>query len=324
MNNLVKVSDIFNVGCGVSLDLVNLTQCKSTDKNAVPFVSRTGKNNGISAYVEMLSNIKPNPTHTLSVACGGSVLSTFYHPFPYYSGNCVYVLIPKRKMTIVEMLFYAKCIYVNKYKYNYGRPAYKTLKNILIPPQIPEELKITLEIYYKELKTTIFQKSLIITDKKIKLDIDKWKKFEIIDLFKIQGSKTISLLELAEYGKGKYPYITAKTTNNGVEGFYNFYLEKGEILVFEGAFLGYCTYQAFSFTGSSDIKKLTPKFKMNKYIAMFLVIILNLEQYRYNYSRKCNLGRMKKTSIKLPSKNGNPDFRYMENYIKSLSYSLSL
>jgi hypothetical protein len=322
MNNLVKVSDLFNVIYGVNLELVNLTQCKSTNKNAVPFVSRTENNNGVSAYVEMELDIEPNPAHTLSVAGGGSVLSTFYQKFSYYSGRDLYILVPKRKMSVIEMLFYAKCISANKYKYNYGRQANKTLKNILIPSQIPEELKNKLTAYHKELEKSISQKPFI--DKEIKLEINKWGEFELNELFKIQGSKTTPLLELEEYGHGKYPYVTTQATNNGIDGFFDFYSEEGNVLTTDSAVLGYCSYQALSFSASDHVEKLIPKFKINKYIAMFLTTILNLEQYRYNYGRKCSQDRMKKIRIKLPSKNGNPDFEYMESYIKSLPYSASL
>ena len=54
---------------------------------------------------------------------------------------------------------------------------------------------------------------------------------------------------------------------------------------------------------------------------MFLVTILNLEKYRYNYGRKASQARMKERSIKLPAKNGQPDWQFMEKYIKSLPYS---
>jgi len=322
MNNLAKVSDLFTVKYGNSLELINLVQCKSTDKNAVPFVSRTEKNNGISAFVEEELDIDKNSAHTLTVAVGGSVLSTFYQPLPFYTGFHVLVLEPKEQMSVVEMLFYAKCISANKYKYNYGRQANKTLKNILIPSQIPEELKNKLTTYHKKLEKSISQKPLV--DKKIKLEVDKWEKFELKELFKLQGSKTTPLLELEEYGHGKYPYVTTQATNNGIDGFFDFYSEDGNILTADSAVLGYCSYQALSFSASDHVEKLIPLFKMNKYIAMFLTTVLNLEQYRYNYGRKCSQDRMKKISIKLPSKNGNPDFDYMENYIKSLSYSSSL
>jgi len=90
INNLVKISDLFDIVYGINLELVNLVQCKSTDRNSIPFVSRTENNNGVSAYVERELDIEPNPAHTLSVAGGGSVLSTFYQPLPYYSGRDLY------------------------------------------------------------------------------------------------------------------------------------------------------------------------------------------------------------------------------------------
>ncbi|OFX26223.1 MAG: hypothetical protein A2033_02795 [Bacteroidetes bacterium GWA2_31_9] len=138
MQNLIKISDLFEVKYGVNLELVHIEECKSTDYNAVPFVSRSEKNNGVSAFVEKIIDIDPNPGNTLSVAGGGSVLSTFYQPIPYYSGRDLYYLIPKREMKVAEMLFYAKCISSNKYKYNYGRQANKTLKEILIPKNMNE------------------------------------------------------------------------------------------------------------------------------------------------------------------------------------------
>jgi hypothetical protein len=149
-NSLLKVKDLFNVVYGVNLELVNMTPCNSTDINSIPFVSRTENNNGISAFVEHEVDVEPNPAHTLSVAGGGSVLSTFYQPLPYYSGRDIYVLIPKRKMKIVEMIFYANCIEVNKYKYNYGRQANKTLKDILLPSNIDNNFINNAELKYNK------------------------------------------------------------------------------------------------------------------------------------------------------------------------------
>ena len=63
---------------------------------------------------------------------------------------------------------------------------------------------------------------------------------------------------------------------------------------------------------------------MNKYIALFLVTILNLENYRYNYGRKASQSRIQTTSIKLPEKDGKPDFEFMEIFIQSLPYSNNL
>ncbi|MCZ9990027.1 hypothetical protein OFR29_09340 [Brachyspira hyodysenteriae] len=68
--------------------------------------------------------------------------------------------------------------------------------------------------------------------------------------------------------------------------------------------------------------------KLNKYIALFLVTVISKEKYRFNYGRKWGITRMEKTTIKLPAKFINdkyePDWEYMENYIKSLPYSSSI
>lgn len=136
---LCKISDLFTIKYGNSLELVNLFQCENTDTNAVPFVSRTEKNNGVSAFVEPLLEVQPNAAHTLSVAVGGSVLSTFYQPEPFYTGFHILVLHPNKTYSKIEMLFYAYCIQMNKYKYNYGRQANKTLKDIVIPETMPEK-----------------------------------------------------------------------------------------------------------------------------------------------------------------------------------------
>lgn len=136
-NNLIKVDDIFEVRYGINLELVHLEQCYKDDEDAIYFVSRTEKNNGVSAVVKQADDIPPNPAHTISVAGSGSVLSCFYQRLPYYSGRDLYILIPKKEFSVAEMLFYANCLQMNKYKYNYGRQANRTLKDILIPSKMP-------------------------------------------------------------------------------------------------------------------------------------------------------------------------------------------
>ena len=331
MNNLVKVSDLFTIKYGNSLELINLVQCKSTDKNSVPFVSRTENNNGVSAYVEMELDVDKNSAHTLTVAVGGSVLSTFYQPLPFYTGFHVLVLEPKKEMSAVEMLFYAKCISANKYKYNYGRQANKTLKNILIPFKIPELLKTRLGVYHKKLERSISKKPLI--DKKIKLEIDKWEEFELGKLFKVILGSPIHSLEIEEIVADKsnknIPYITRTATNNGVELFI-----ENNILIEEKINLANCItvgaegfkafFQPLNFINGNKINIIRHT-KLNKYIALFISTLLNLEiERKFNYGRGATKERISQLKIKLPSKNGNPDFEFMETYIKSLSYSSSL
>ena len=125
----ISVGDVFDVAYGVNLELNKM----SKEKSQVPFVSRTSENNGVSAYVEEDQSFTKNPPNTLSVSGGGSVLEVFLQTEPYYSGRDLYYLTPKTSMTKLEMLFYSVLIKANKYRYNFGRQANKTLRSLSIP-----------------------------------------------------------------------------------------------------------------------------------------------------------------------------------------------
>lgn len=59
---------------------------------------------------------------------------------------------------------------------------------------------------------------------------------------------------------------------------------------------------------------------INKYTALFIKSILERERYRYSYGRAFRMDLIKSTTIKLPAKNHQPDWEFMENYIKNLPY----
>ena len=154
---------------------------------------------------------------------------------------------------------------------------------------------------------------------------EKWKLIGIGDLFKICGTKTTPLENLEYIGRGEYPYVTTQATNNGVEGFFAVKTEDGGVLTIDSAVYGYCSYQAMPFSASDHVEKLIPHFDMDIYVAMFLVTIFNIEQYRYNYGRKCSQSRLKQAQIRLPvDSNGQLDFNFMRENISHLEYSSNL
>jgi hypothetical protein len=65
--------------------------------------------------------------------------------------------------------------------------------------------------------------------------------------------------------------------------------------------------------------------KMNVYSAMFLITLIRLEKYRFNYGRKWHKERMEESKISLPvDDKRKPDWDFIEEYIKSLKYSAFL
>jgi len=123
-----ELEDLFQVVYGHSLELNRL----KLSNNGINFVSRTSKMNGVSARIEPL-DMKPAPGGLITVACGGSVLETFLQLEPFYCGRDIYWLVPRISLTVEEKLFYCHCIRLNKFRYNYGRQANKTLKYLKVP-----------------------------------------------------------------------------------------------------------------------------------------------------------------------------------------------
>jgi len=311
----VKVSDYFEVIYGVNLELIRLK--KSND--GINFVSRTGKNNGVSAKVIKIDSIIPNPKNTISVACGGSVMESFLQKEEYYSGRDIYYLKPKIELNEKKLLFYCMCLRKNKFRYSYGRQPNRTLEDISIPSikEIP--------FWVEEIKIPIPPTKDKILFKDINLKLKRCGIFKIRKLFDVEGSKTTPKNSLLKKGKGNFQYVTTKSSNNGVDGFYNYHTEEDNVLTIDSAVVGFCSYRDSKFSASDHVEKLSPKFKLNIYIGIFLSKIINLEQFRYNYGRKFNQDRIKETKIKLPiDSEGNPDWQFMENYIKSLPYSKAL
>jgi hypothetical protein len=295
MNKLVKLSELFEPKYGVNLELVNLDQCNSTERGAVPFVSRTEKNNGVSAFVYEMPNIDTNPAHTLSVAVSGSVLSTFYQPISYYSGRDLYVLIPKKDFSPIEMLFYAKYISSNKYRYNYGRQANKTLKDIMIPAKPDENLIDKLSEYKTYIENEIRQNIYL----NYKITFNKLVFSELVkvsDLFDIQYGNSLELINLEQCkisDLGAIPFVSRTEKNNGISAFVyeNFEIEPNPAHTLSVAVSGSVLstfYQPMPYYTGFHVLILLPKTKMSTTKMLYYSKLISANKYKYNFGRQAN------------------------------------
>lgn len=160
-----------------------------------------------------------------------------------------------------------------------------------------------------------------------KIDVSDWKEFSLLDLFEITGTVTTPKNELNLDDGGIYPYITTAASNNGVAGYSEKYTEEENILTIDSAVVGTCLYQEYKFTASDHVEKLIPRFKLTKEIGLYLSTIINVagKLLNYAYNEKRSQTALKKESILLPiTKDGQPNWSYMENYIKGLPFSTKI
>lgn len=315
---MIRIGDLFDVGYGNSLELNRLT----TNDNGVNFVSRTARNNGVSAKVSLLPEVDKIEAGAITVAFGGSVLETFVQPEPFYTGFHVGILRPMVEMTDAVKLYYCACIRANKYRYNYGRQANRTLKDIEVP------LLAEVPAWVHQANPHQFDYADIPADpikKLIPLHTEQWSIFCLNQLFDLRKGRRLTKANMMP---GDVPFIGAVDGNNGLTAFVGQEAlhEANTVTVnYNGNGVADAFYQPVPFRCSDDVNVLYPKFTMTAEIALFICTIIRMEKYRFSYGRKWHLERMEQSVIKLPTDQvGQPDWDFMEYYIKTLPFSSQL
>ena len=315
---MVPLCELFEITYGNQL---NLNSISIAVKEGINFVGRSEKNLGVVAQVEkvVISEEVVNPFEKglITVALGGSVLSSFVQPKEFYTGQNIKVLKSKKKMSFNEKLYYCLCIVCNQYRYSsHGREANKSLDSLLVPKRVP--------LWVKGIRLTLIKDRSVLAGV-IDITTKRWKWFCYKDLFRIVRGKGARKFEVQQ--RGKTPVITSIDSNNGVCGYVaRDPTHPGNVItVNRNGSIGEAFYQENPFCSTEDVHVFIPKFELNKYIAMFLITLIKQEKYRYSYGRKWGIKRMKDAKMKLPIiDNETPDWEIMERYIQSLNYSLTL
>ena len=187
----------------------------------------------------------------------------------------------------------------------------KTIKNYVVYRFLNEDI----EQLYDSRKPQITSK--------VELGQRTWKPFIYSKIFKIKKGKRLIKEQMSP---GETPYIGAIDSNNGCREYIDsspIHKENSIVVNYNGS-VAEAFYQPIPFWASDDCNILYSP-QMNQFNALFLCTIIRMEKYRFSYGRKWHVERMKESMIKLPvDSKGNPDWQFMEDYIKSLPCSSNL
>lgn len=165
--------------------------------------------------------------------------------------------------------------------------------------------------------------------KDYEINTDDWKYFRYDDgtdnsIFKIKKGKRLTKKDQSD---GNIPYVSSSSLNNGIDNYLgNGHTDENCISFACYGSIGEVFYQDQKVwvSDNANVFYLRKK-KLNPYLAMFLITVLRLEQFRFSYGMTGKKERLQSFDIKLPvTKKGEPDWDFMENYIKALPYSSSL
>ena len=155
-----------------------------------------------------------------------------------------------------------------------------------------------------------------------KIDYKNWKEFNVIDLFDVKLSSDD--LQPGKLIEGNIPLVSSGKTDNGIA----MYIEEQERATLYGEntitidMFGQAFFQTNKYyvVSHGRVNILIPHFKINKDIGLFIATIFTKSFIeKYSFSTMCSSTLLKKERIKLPTdKDGNPDWGYMEQYMKNI------
>ncbi len=311
---MARVDELFEMRYGHSLELNRLK--RATAPAGVNFVSRAMKNNGVTARV--LTGAKPGVSGELTVALSGNgVLSTYVQPEPFVTGYHVMILTPRQSMTLVEKLWWARCIAENRYRYSFGRQANRSLGGLELPASVPDWVNQTPIPDVDHLSMSAAAEVGLTSPR-------SWGQFRLGELFNIRRGKYIPKIDQRPGGT---PVVTSSATNNGVSKWLEVepIFPAGSISVARNGSIGVAYYQPDPYFASDDVHVFVPTRPIDRFAALFVCTVIRQEQFRYMYGRKWSLERMRSTIVSLPqTPDGDPDWGLMAEYVRGLKYSASV
>lgn len=349
------LSDIFDIRKGKRLTKENQFL------GDTPFIGATAKNNGITSYIGQEYLHEGN---TISLTYNGSVGEAFYQPKPFWASDDVNVLYPKGfTLTEKIALFFCTILRLEKQMWSYARkwnlekmnttvirlpinsdnkPDYALIEAYMsglqsditnIPDYFLSDGYEKANWYLDNIDQKVFESEFagIAASKTICLSDRQWHKFTLGKIVEsVQNGKSYNASDLTSAADGAdyVSYVTRTDKNNGISMYIQAEdydgLEKANAITI-GDTTATIFFQDHDFITGPHIIVIRASW-FNVYTANFIITLLNQEKYRYPvFGRAFTKDLIAATELNLPvDDNGNPDYQFMEDYIKSLPFSAKI
>lgn len=308
---------------------------EETKLQGMSYVSRTNMNNGLESIVKN-DNFNSNKGNT--IVFGAENATFFYQPNEYITGNKMYYIeknsLNKYSFLFIQMMLNNSIIGCG-FGYGKGLTGSRVNKRII---QLPINSKKEPDYAFMEKYMRYLEKEKLLNyhsyiQKRIEkvkiykevpaLNKKEWDVFFLNEIFpEIQRGKR---LKKEVHIKGQTPYVSSTALNNGIDGYIG---NQNSVRIFHNCLslansgsVGATFYQPFYFIASDHITKLKNE-SFNEFIYLFISTIAKRLNEKYSFNREINDQRIKREKIVLPiDKKGQPDYDYMENYIKKIEYN---
>jgi hypothetical protein len=152
----------------------------------------------------------------------------------------------------------------------------------------------------------------------------EWGEYEISQLFQLQKITQMLSKDILS-DKGKFPVYSSESTNNGIVGYTDFpeFIcdDKHPVFVTFGDHTRSFNIATNSFSVLDNVKVLLP-IVYNVRCLLWIITVWRKQIPNIGYARHWKIA--KNCVLKLPTKNGQIDFEFMENFIAELDAYLSV
>lgn len=298
----------------------------------IPYITRSEIDNGINLFITDEQNEKYKKDQGNVITIGLDTQTVFYQRNAFFTGQNIQVLSNYNLNKNIAM-FIIPLMKIQMGKFNWGGNG-ATLSRlnrtkIMLPIDKTNNPNWSfMEEYIKERENKqredlkeYYKKRLLdlVISPEVLTDVE-WGEFLIKNIFTI---KSVKGKPVKNYEGGKLPYVTTSSLNNGVNDFVyaNNEISKGNCISIDpiGGKTFYHKYEFIGRGGAGSAINLLYNKNLNQKTALFLCrAIEKTSLEKASYAVALNGERLKNAKMLLPiDKNGNPNWSYMENFIKN-------
>ena len=305
MPTLPKIEDIF------TLHTAKSTAYEGHTEGSVPFVSNGLSCNGVVGLVRADPRDR---VFTFSGICISAFAEATPHKGPFIArgngGSGLLVLEPKHSMTEDHLIRVAAFINNQiRWRFSWSRQVTANrFRSVMIPDALPATGATVGEVLPPSGSKARVRWSL------------NPKTYRLDELFDLTPGYYHALNQL---GTGSVPIVSCSGVDNGIAGYYSVdpsSLHRAKLTIALNGSPLLTTWHPYTFAGKDDVAVCTPKAPLRVTTLCFIQALLNREQWRFSYYRKCYLGKLKSFSIQLPCKENGIDEETIAAIVEAAPY----
>ena len=320
-----RLEELFEIKIGQNIDGNKIDK----QGGSTPYITRKESNNGLDGFIEAEQEKRNEAFPVITI--GNETAEPFVQTYPFFTGTKVNILEPKEKLSESCLKFVATCIRQHKSKYSYSFTANSTRlkkQNILLPLDNSKPNYQFMEDYIKQEQKIIAQKVIDYYEQQILeegfelvgLTDVEWRTFKFNEIFReIKRGKR---LKKADHVEGDIPYVSSTSLNNGVDAFIGnqegVRTFQNNLTIANSGSVGSTFYHQYEYVASDHVTGLTIE-NADKYIYLFMAVIVKRLEEKYSFNREINDKRIQKETLILPvDKKGNPHWEYMRKFMQKI------